>query len=163
MNRNHLLVWIAGFAMLALVGCAQESAAPEAFPQETADAWLERYRANDAAGMAALYTEDAQLLPPDGELVSGRAAIQEFMGAASLPAGATFEIEATETLMFGEHAWRQGIFRYGGAADGLPATGKFMELWKKVDGKWLHHREIWNTDAPIPVVPASVADTDEPA
>ena len=77
-------------AILVLImiaaGCAQ-SPAPEAFPQDVADAWAERYAANDAAGVAALYTEDAQLLPPDMEVVSGRAAIQEFVAKTNPPGG----------------------------------------------------------------------------
>ena len=35
----------------------------------------------DAAGMAALYTENAQLLPPNSDIMGGRAAIQAFWQA----------------------------------------------------------------------------------
>jgi hypothetical protein len=84
---------IMALAMLSAGGCAQ-SPAPEAFPQDVADAWVERYAANDAAGVAAL------------------------------------------------------------------ETGKFMELWKKVDGKWLIHRDMWSSNAPPP---ATDIPPDEPA
>ena len=169
MNRKHLASWAASFALLALGGCAKEDPVPEAFPQEAVDTWLERYRANDAAGVAALYSEDAQLLPPDAEIVTGRAAIQEFHARTNPPGGAPLEIATVETLMFGDHAWRQGSYRLGGEDGGSPpATGKFIELWKKVDGRWQLHREIWNADAPAPAVPANDetptdAATDEPA
>ena len=33
-------------------------------------------------------------------------------------------------------------------------TGKFMELWKKVDGKWLIHRDMWSSNAPRPATDA---------
>ncbi|MEX0735249.1 MAG: DUF4440 domain-containing protein [Steroidobacteraceae bacterium] len=163
MNRNDLASWAAGLALLALIGCARESLVPEAFPQDRADAWLERYRANDAAGVAALYTEDAQLMPPDAVIVNGRAAIQEFIARTNPEGGAPIEIATVETLMFGDHAYRQGSYRLGGTGGGLPATGKFIELWKKVGGQWLLHREIWNADAPPPAAPAPDAATDEPA
>jgi uncharacterized protein (TIGR02246 family) len=163
LNRNHFASWVAGFALLGLVGCAKEDPVPEAFPQQAADTWLERYRANDAAGVAALYSEDAQLLPPDAEVVTGRAAIREFIARTNPPGGAPLEIATVETQVFGDHAWRQGSYRLGATDGGPPATGKFIELWKKVGGQWQLHREIWNADTPAPAVPATDAATDEPA
>lgn len=135
--------------LLALLagGCA-ESPAPEPFPQDIADAWVERYAAADAAGVAALYTEDAQLLPPDREVVSGRAAIREFVATTNPPGGPAFEIATVETLVFGDYAYRQGRFKVK-SPDGTPLeTGKFLELWKKINGKWLIHRDMWSSDAP---------------
>lgn len=139
-------------------GCMQ-SPAPEPFPQDVADAWVERYAANDAAGVAALYTEDAQLLPPDMEVVSGRAAIQEFVAKTNPPGGPEFEIATIETLVFGDYAHRQGSFTVKGPDGAAIETGKFIELWKKVDGQWLIHRDIWNANEP----PAADTPPDEPA
>lgn len=144
----------------AFAGCAP-APVPEAFPQERADAWVERYALHDAAGIAALYTEDAQLLPPDAEIVSGRAAIQEFFARANPPGSAGVEIATVETLVLGDHAYRQGSFRLQGPGDGGAATGKFIELWKKVDGEWFIHRDIWSANAPPPAAPAAAGD--EPA
>lgn len=145
----------------ALAACAGR-AVPEAFPQDVADAWLERYRADDAAGVAALYTEDAQLLPPDAPVVSGRTEIREFIARNFRPGGAQVEVVTVETRMFGDYAHRQGSFKLGGPGRDSGATGKFLELWKKVDGRWLIHREIWNSNAPSPAFAAD-AKTDEPA
>ena len=144
------------------VGCAQ-SPAPEAFPQEVAEAWVERYAANDAAGVAALYTEDAQLLPPDMEIVSGRAAIQEFVAKTNPPGGPAFEIATVETLVFGNYAHRQGSFKVKGSNGEALEAGKFIELWKKVDGQWLIHRDMWSANAPPTAPPAMDTAPDEPA
>ena len=159
MNR---MAAIMALAMLSAGGCAQ-SPAPEPFPQEVADAWVERYAANDAAGVAALYTEDAQLLPPDMEIVSGRAAIQEFVAKTNPPGGPAFEIATVETLVFGDHAHRQGSFTVNSPDGTSLETGKFLELWKKADGKWLIHRDMWSGNAPPPGPPATDTSPDEPA
>ena len=49
--------------------------------------FMEAMERGDAASVAALYTEDAVVLPPDGPMVSGRSAIEEFwrglMGAGA--------------------------------------------------------------------------------
>ncbi|HEY7752199.1 MAG TPA: DUF4440 domain-containing protein [Steroidobacteraceae bacterium] len=146
--------------VLVFAGCAP-APVPEAFPQERADAWVERYALHDAAGVAALYTEDAQLLPPDAEIVNGRAAIQEFFARENPPGSAGIEIATVETLVLGDHAYRQGSIRFKGPDGEAVAAGKFIELWKKVDGEWLIHRDIWSANAPPPAAPAAAGD--EPA
>lgn len=153
-----LLPWF----VLAVAGCA-EAPVPEPFPLDAVDTWMERYAAHDAAGVAALYTEDAQLLPPDQEIVTGRAAIQEFIARTNLPGGPALEIVTVETLVFGDHAYRQGSFRLKGPDGSAVASGKILELWKKVDGQWLIHRDMWSANAPPPVVAAPAAGPDEPA
>jgi len=122
-------------------------------------ALVERYGANDAAGIAALYTEDAQLLPPDLEIVSGRAAIQEFFARTNPPGSATIEIATVETHVLGAYAHRQGSFLLKGPDGGTVSAGKFLELWKKADGRWLIHRDMWSANAPAP----ATATPDEPA
>ncbi|MEX1994805.1 MAG: DUF4440 domain-containing protein [Steroidobacteraceae bacterium] len=148
-----ILPWL----LLSIAGCA-EAPVPEPFPQQVLDTWMERYAANDAAGVAALYTEDAQLLPPDQEIVSGRAAIQEFIARTNQPGGPALEIITLETLVFGDYAHRQGSFRLRGPDGSAVASGKILELWKKVDGQWLIHRDMWSANAPAPPV-----GSDEPA
>jgi uncharacterized protein (TIGR02246 family) len=149
---------ILSLLLLAIAGCAQ-APVPEPFPQDVADAWVGRYAANDAAGIAALYTEDAQLLPPDQEIISGRAAIQEFFRRTNPPGSAAIEIATVETHVFGDYAHRQGSFLLKGP-DGVTVTaGKFLELWKKADGRWLIHRDMWSANAPAP----ATATPDEPA
>lgn len=144
--------------LLALAGCAQ-APAPEPFPQEIADAWIEHYTANDAAGIAALYTEDAQLLPPDQEIVSGRAAIQEFFARTNPPGSAAIEIATVEARVLGDYAHRQGSFLLKSPGGEAVVAGKFLELWKKVDGQWRIHRDMWSANAPAP----APAIPDEPA
>ena len=125
-----------------LLGACARSQAPEPFPQEVVDEWIRRYTAHDAAGVAALYTEDAQLLPPDHEIVSGRAAIQEFVARTNPPDGPRLEFATIEALVFGDYAHRQGSFRVKGPDGATAGTGKNMELWKKVGGQWKIHRDM---------------------
>ena len=159
MNRPSA-AWIV-LISLAAAACA-ESPAPEPFPQAAVDALIERFAANDAAGVASFYTEDAVMMPPDSEPLTGRAAIQEFFTRTNAPGTPPVEFATVETLVLGDHAWRQGSFRVAGPAADAPVSGKFVELWKKVDGAWLLHRDIWNANAPRPAAPVDAA-SDEPA
>ncbi len=141
--------------MLAIGGCAQ-APVPEPFPQQAADAWVERYLAHDAAGIAALYTEDAQLLPPDQEIISGRAAIQEFFARTNPAGSAAIEIATVEAHVLGDYAHRQGSFLLKTPDGGSVTAGKFLELWKKVDGEWRIHRDMWSANAPPPAVATAI-------
>jgi ketosteroid isomerase-like protein len=163
MSRAHIG---AGVAVMTLVtGACARSPAPEPFPQATADAAALPFAAHDAAGVASFYTEDAVLLPPDQEPISGRAAVEEFFARTNPEGAPAVELATIETFIFGDHAWRQGMFRIDGPGDGTPASGKFVELWKKVDGSWLIHRDMWNANAPPPATAAASTDaaSDEPA
>ena len=159
MTRTMAMI---ALAMLPISGCMQ-SPAPEPFPQDVADAWVQRFAAHDAAGIAALYTEDAQLLPPDMEVVGGRAAIQEFVAKNNPPGGPAFEFATIETLVLGDYAHRQGSFTVKGPDGSVLESGKFIELWKKVDGKWLIHRDMWSRNAPATAPPATDVPPDEPS
>jgi ketosteroid isomerase-like protein len=160
MKRMRFRAWIAVLAFAT--GACARSPAPEPFPQAAADAVLERALAHDAAGVASFYTVDAVLLPPDQETLSGRAAIEEYFSRTNPPGGPAVEVATVETFVFGDHAWRQGSFRVEGPGD-APTSGKFVELWKKVDGVWLIHRDIWNANAPSLAVPATDADSNDAA
>jgi uncharacterized protein (TIGR02246 family) len=154
------VAWVAVATLVAAGGCAG-SEAPEPFPEETAAALAARLAARDAAAIASFYTEDAVLLPPDMEPVSGRAAIQEFFARTHAGGAPRVELATVETYMLGDHAWRQGTFRLDGPGEGEPVAGKFVELWKKSGGRWLVHRDIWNANAPPPAAPEP--EPDEPA
>jgi ketosteroid isomerase-like protein len=63
--------------------------------------------------------------------------------------------------VFGDYAHRQGSFTAKGPDGQVVVTGKFIELWKKIDGKWLIHRDMWSWNATAP--PATDTPPDEPA
>jgi ketosteroid isomerase-like protein len=80
-----------------IIGCLAIGAAP-AFGQSRAaiqklnDEWTAAFNKGDSATVAAMYAEDAYVLPPGTDIVKGRAAIEAFwkqaveqLGGASSP------------------------------------------------------------------------------
>jgi uncharacterized protein (TIGR02246 family) len=134
---------------------AADTAADRAAIEAVNDAWGKAYNAADAAGLAALYTEDAVVNPPGAPQARGRAAIQEFFGkdtAGAKAAGITMDLSPQrESDMSGDLAWESGTFT---AKDNTGATvdeGKYITVLQRTDGKWLIVRDIWNSDrAPAP-------------
>ena len=99
----------------------------------------------DFAGLAALYTENAKVLPPDGPIVSGRGAIEEFWRAAAAALGLTdATLKTVDLEVSGDVACEVGeaLLNLSG---GQTALVKYLVVWMKGgDGKWRLHRDIWN-------------------
>jgi uncharacterized protein (TIGR02246 family) len=97
----------------------------------------------DYAGVAAFFTEDAKLLPPDAPIFSGRKAIQEFWRAA---------FELTDVILFktidlevaGDIAYEIGETDVKSSSG--QAKAKYLVVWLRCpDGRWRLHRDIWNS------------------
>ena len=148
MNRFHLTAWIALIALAGLAGC-ENAKAPEPFPQAATDGWIAAFNSGDAAGLALMYSPDAKILPPDQPIVSGYGAIEEFWKTFN-PGNVRIEISEAETLKLGDYWFREGTYSGLYPSEGEPRVGKFIELWTRVGGAWLIHRQMWSPNAPPP-------------
>jgi uncharacterized protein (TIGR02246 family) len=100
-------------------------------------------RKADLDRLASLYTPDAMALPPDGPIVKGRDSIKQMWGSVAQQMG--LKDVRLSTLDF-EQAGDTG-YEVGEATLTLSAgtaVVKFVVVWKKVDGQWRLHRDIWN-------------------
>ncbi|HEX8634979.1 MAG TPA: DUF4440 domain-containing protein [Pyrinomonadaceae bacterium] len=115
--------------------------------------FAELFKHGDAAGVAALYTPDARLMPPDAPLMRGAEAITAFwQGAMNLGIKeATLETMEVETSG-GDLATEIGQFTLSMQAPGggvrAAQTGKYIVLWKRQGDTWKLHADIWNANAP---------------
>jgi len=107
--------------------------------------------ANDAEALAATYTEDAILLPPNAPRVEGRAAIQEYF--STFPTVTSFEINVLEVGGVGDVVYVMGTFSMGldmGGEEPVIDTGKYLDIRKKqADGSWLFYRDMFNSDLAV--------------
>src|SRR5262245_33162108 len=114
-------------AMLLLAACAQQSghdtAGDKAALDTTAGGWEKAYNEKNAEGVAALYSEDAQLLPPGAPVVNGRAAIRDFWANDIAAAGMPVTIKSDATEVGGDWAWRSGVWS-SQDSNGGTVTGK---------------------------------------
>jgi uncharacterized protein (TIGR02246 family) len=100
----------------------------------------------DAAALAALYTDEAWLLPPGAEMVRGRAAIEEFW-ASRFQRIAAIELTTTDLAAVSEDGAREvgtSLITLRGQDQRL--TGKYMVVWKLTEGEWKLEADMWNSN-----------------
>ena len=108
----------------------------------------------DHAGWAAIYTDDAVLLPPNGSAIEGRSAIQAWL--SRLPPTSHWEIgldelEGRDDLAFVRGGYTRWI-EPSGEAPPVAEHGRVVQIWRKqADGSWSVLREILNSDNPSAV------------
>ena len=105
----------------------------------------------DAAGIAALYTEDAILLPPNSEMLEGREAAQAFWQGGidmGIKEGKleTVIVEAQENAAYEVGKYTLVIQPPGGPT--ITDKGKYLVVWKRQEGSWKLHADSWNTSLP---------------
>jgi uncharacterized protein (TIGR02246 family) len=104
----------------------------------------------DAMGLAALYTENGQVLPPNSDFVTGRQAIQTFWQAVMDMGIKEAKLEIVEVEGHGDTAIEISTFALLGAEGQVLDKGKYIVIWKQKDGQWKLHRDIFNSSMPAP-------------
>lgn len=141
------------------------AAATEALNQ-LADQYESTYNARDAAGIAAMYVEDATWFAPDGPRVDGVGAIQRAMEEtyASMPELSwSLESEAYAVSPGGDTATGHGTFHMSGvdtAGQEVDARYQWVADYRNVDGTWKITRVMWNQGGPAM---ESGTESEEPA
>lgn len=110
--------------------------------------------ARDAARAAAIYSEDAQLLPPGSPLITGGANIANYwQGAFDVGLGGA-ELETKELdVPSPDKAIEVGTYVLTDTNGTEIDRGKYLVVWQMEDGGWKYHRDIWNSsNAPTPSV-----------
>ena len=117
----------------------------------TSEAFLKAVLASDWTAVAATYTDDAVLMPPNGPAVEGRANIQTFF--ESFPPLNEFNLSNVETTGRGDLAYVRGTYKMTIAPEGrdkFDDSGKYLEIRRKqADGSWLIARDMFSSDLPL--------------
>ncbi|QKG72721.1 SgcJ/EcaC family oxidoreductase [Erythrobacter mangrovi] len=134
------------------VAASADPAAEEAAIRVKIAQWLDLIKAKDAAAIAQMYAEDGAFMPPNAPIGKGRAAIEQnwaaMMGAPGFDL--TFAPEQIIVASSGDMALDRGTYRLVVAPEGTEQidTGKYVVVWRKVDGDWKAAADIINSDLP---------------
>jgi uncharacterized protein (TIGR02246 family) len=143
------------------MSAACEQRIANVFSETAASEWEAARNAGDADAMAAAHTEDAEILPPNAPVIEGRAGIRTYFRNLFEQRTAPAVFDVREIVVFGNFAYRQGNYSVT-LADGRTEYGKFIQLWKREDGVWKIHRQMWSRNGPA-LAPAEEAAVQPPA
>ena len=137
---------MAGAALLLCVACADKQPDVTKDIEAANQQFITALAAGNGVAIAGLYTEDSQVLPPGSPIISGRPAIAAFWQGAIGAGVKGATLKTTEAEGHGDTAHEVGEYRML-AADGKEIdAGKYIVVWKRIEGQWKLHRDIWNTN-----------------
>ncbi len=164
MLKNSAPFVLIAFALLAS-SCASlpvsdTRTADEAAIRVLDEQWSAIAAKNDLEGTLAFYSDDAVLLPPNSPMAADKKSIREsWAGLLGLNTSLTWKASKIEVAKSGDIGYLYGTYQLsikdpkGGPT--MNDTGKIVEVWKKLsDGKWKCIVDTYNSDIPVPVVPA---------
>ncbi len=157
MKRSYFALAVVSLFCLGFLCCAPEK---EELDMEQVRAAVEQanlklaeaLRQGDAAGLAAVYTEDATLMPNEADVIKGRAGIETYW-ASAIQMGIKDVVLTVVDLGGGEEfVYEIGEVKVIVQPEGMEPMempGKYVCVWKKAeDGAWKIHLDIWNNNAP---------------
>lgn len=110
--------------------------------------WDAAFNSKQAAEVAALYDNDATVLPAGAAQVSGATAILEFWASTIAQGIVDHKIEMLEVGVDGNLAFQRGLWSAAVVnAEGQPQTfsGNLHVLYRRqADGSWKALTHIWN-------------------
>jgi uncharacterized protein (TIGR02246 family) len=112
--------------------------------EDAAQQWESAAGAGDAEALTNLYTPDATIYPPDAPAVTGRDAIHAFF-TEMVSEGPWQNTLTTNDVIIpesGEIAIELGSF------EDPTGTGKYVGVYRNVDGNWKLIADTWNNDGP---------------
>lgn len=146
------------FLCLFLPACSRNSDLPSSVTQAFEIAFTQ----HDLPSCLALFSDDAQILPEHGSVIAGRKEIENFLKNSMTPV-VSFNTDTDMTLVRGDVAVEQGHFTVRNVRRGTNIElGKYIHIWRKIDGQWRLYRVIYNTDV-APKVEVAVEPIPEDA
>lgn len=121
----------------------------KAYIRKEASNWGEEVRRGDSIAMAAHYTSDAIVMPPNSQPVKGND-IVKFWGSMVRMGVKDLKLNITDISGDGDVYTETGTIEVFGANELSLDKGKYVVVWKKENGNWKMYRDIWNSNLPAP-------------
>jgi len=104
----------------------------------------------DGAALAAMYSPDGQVMPAGSDPIRGAEAIQKFWQGALDSGIAAVGLKTIEVFGHGPTATEVGEYELSDKAGKVLDHGKYIVIWRHVDGKWKLLRDMFSTNVSPP-------------
>ncbi|MEZ5921970.1 MAG: DUF4440 domain-containing protein [Parvularculaceae bacterium] len=133
---------------------ADNGAAHEQAIRKINEQWLALIRDHDAAAVSKLYAVDGAMMAPGAPIAQGQPALENAWGGLmQLPGfGLTFEADQIVVASGGDMALDRGTYQLSldGPDGSTQDIGKYVVVWRNIDGQWKVAADIFNSDGAPP-------------
>jgi len=145
--KRSILLGISGIFLLILplVSYAQDPVDVSDEIMAVNDSFMEAIRSGDVKAVVGFYTEQARIMPPNAPVFEGRENITNMWGAMLEAGPMNLQFETISAEGFGTTAVEEGAYKVLSPDGQAVDHGKYIVIWKKVNGKWLLHQDIFNS------------------
>jgi ketosteroid isomerase-like protein len=139
----------AAVLVLLMLGaaCAPQNADQSAELSAQTARWTDALNSGNLEGLAAIYSADCVLMPPNAEMVKGQDGAKAVFGEM-IDAGLTGGLDTIAAVAAGNVGYHTGTYWLQTQDGTIVDRGKYSEAWRKIDGEWKIVNDIWNSDWP---------------
>lgn len=116
--------------------------------------WLALVRDHDAVAVSKLYASDGAMMAPGAPIAQGQPALEKAWGGLmKMPGfGLTFKADQITVASGGDMALDRGTYELtlDGPKGPTKDIGKYVVVWRNVDGQWKVAADIFNSDGAPP-------------
>ena len=140
------------FALMLMptAGFGQDSAADEQQIRDLEQQWLEAVEERNLDAIVDLFAEDGRIMPPNAEVAMGLDSVRKAWGGIlELPElDFSFAPTSVKVAESGDIAYVIGTYQlmFGSEDERVQDTGKYVDVWEKVDGDWKVMVEMYSSN-----------------
>ena len=120
--------------------------------EEKNNAFAKAFITGDSAGMVNSYAHDAKIFPPNSAAIIGQSAIGPLVSQYLKFGIKEYRDETTALYGNEDNLIEEGDYFMGDGKGNSIDKGKYIVVWRKVDGDWKIYSNMFNSS--IPVAPA---------
>lgn len=103
---------------------------------------------SDSEGLQSVYTSSGSIMPPNCPIIKDGNEIRAFWQGAIDMGIKAVELKTIELDDLGGTVNEVGLFRLTLGDGSVADEGKYVVIWKKEDGNWRWHHDIWSSKNP---------------
>ena len=115
--------------------------------KEASTRFSDAYVRGDIDEMLSIYTGDAAIFPHGRNIMRGKDELRSYWTLRPGRKITFHKATPVEISITGDTAYDYGNYEVRGTQDGVvwePAFGKYVIVWKRVNGSWKMYLDIWN-------------------
>ena len=115
--------------------------------------FTDNFNYGNIAAIASRYSEEPKILPPNSQIIAEIEGIQAFFQGFYDVGARDLQLTVIDFNVNGDMAHSVGKFTFTiqpEEGEAINESGKYVELWKRVNGSWKMITATWNSSVPLP-------------